>query len=251
MARALAKMTAGIDQIKSIEALQLRYRSELLDLGFELYTYVHTLAHALEESSPQYFGESLVLGTTFPEEFREIYRRNGFHRTDPIIRACRNSTAPVDWEQVAQSPDLDENGKALFRYAREYGVGQGFSIPIHAPNNGLGIVSLASDMPRDQFRQVVEDYQSDIHWMTAVYHERVHQLAPARRENDETYKLSPREAECLRWTANGKTAWEVAQICEISENTVNFHLKKSMAKLGVHSKTHAVAKALSLGLTSI
>jgi len=223
----------------------------LLDLGFELYTYVHTLAHALEESSPEYFGESLVLGSTFPTEFREIYRRHGFHRTDPIIRACRQTTAPVDWELVASRDDLDESGRALFEYARQFGIGQGFSIPIHAPNGGLGIVSLASDMARDEFRSLVAAHQSDIHLMTAVFHERVHQLAPARREHDSAYHLSPREVECLRWTANGKTAWEVAQICKISENTVNFHLKNSMAKLGVHSKTHAVAKAMSLGLTSI
>jgi len=251
MARAIAKLTEGLDCIHSVDALQTRYCKELAGLGFERYTYVHSLSHALEESSPEYFGEALVLGSTFPVEFREIYRRHGFHRSDPIIEACRKSMAPVDWEEVAERDELDESGKALFEYARQYGIAQGFSIPIHGPNGGLGIVSLASDMPREEFRQLVTSHQSDIHLMTAMYHERVHQLLPVRLENESDYNLSPREAECLHWTAQGKTAWEIAQICEISQNTVNFHLKNSMAKLGVHSKTHAVAKALSLRLTSL
>lgn len=251
MARAIAKLTEGLECIDSIDDLQARYRLELAGLGFECYTYVHSLSHTLEESSPEYFGEALVLGSTFPAEFREIYRRHGFHRTDPIIDACRKSMAPVDWEEVAGRPDLSDDGKALFEYARKYGIAQGFSIPIHGPNGGLGIVSLASDMPRAEFRQLVTTHQSDIHLMTAMYHERVHQLLPVRLENQIDCNLSPREAECLRWTAQGKTAWEIAQICEISQNTVNFHLKNSMAKLGVHSKTHAVAKALSMRLTTL
>lgn len=251
MARAIAKLTEGLESFTSIDALQERYRQELAGLGFERYTYVHSLSHILEQASPEYFGESLVLGSTFPEEFREIYRRHGFHRSDPIIEACRNSMAPVDWELTAQREDLNEQGKALFRYARKFGIRHGFSIPIHGPNGGLGIVSLASDMPREDFRRLVDIHQGDIHLMTAMFHERVHQLVPVRRAQEAACHLSPREAECIRWTAQGKTAWEIAQICDISQNTVNFHLKNSMAKLGVHSKTHAVAKALSMGLTTL
>ena len=40
-------------------------------------------------------------------------------------------------------------------------------------------------------------------------------------------------------------------ILKISEATVNYHLKNAMRKLGVHSKVHAVAKTLILGLIQI
>ena len=36
-------------------------------------------------------------------------------------------------------------------------------------------------------------------------------------------KLSPRELECLKWAAAGKTAWETSIILDISEGTVKFH----------------------------
>ncbi len=62
--------------------------------------------------------------------------------------------------------------------------------------------------------------------------------------------LTDREVEILRWTADGKTAWEIGSILNISERTVNFHLQNAMGKFGVHNKTHAAAKAVSYGLLS-
>jgi LuxR family transcriptional regulator, quorum-sensing system regulator SolR len=60
--------------------------------------------------------------------------------------------------------------------------------------------------------------------------------------------LTEREVEILRWTIDGKTAWEIGQILKISERTVNFHLQNVMGKFGVHNKTHAAARAVSYGL---
>ena len=54
--------------------------------------------------------------------------------------------------------------------------------------------------------------------------------------------------EVLRWTSEGKSAWEVSVILGMSEHTVNFHLRNLMAKLDVTSKHQAVLKAMSLGL---
>jgi len=60
--------------------------------------------------------------------------------------------------------------------------------------------------------------------------------------------LSKREIEILKWTTEGKSAWAVGRILSISENTVNFHVRKLLSKLAVSSKHQAVAKARSLGL---
>lgn len=61
-------------------------------------------------------------------------------------------------------------------------------------------------------------------------------------------RLSSREAECLHWAAVGKTSWETAQILEVRERTVNFHLGNAFGKLNVNNKQAAVARALMLGL---
>ena len=56
--------------------------------------------------------------------------------------------------------------------------------------------------------------------------------------------LSPREAECLRWVADGKTDFEVGKILEISPRTVRFHINNAKTKLGVATRIQAVTKRI-------
>lgn len=60
--------------------------------------------------------------------------------------------------------------------------------------------------------------------------------------------LSLREQEILRWTGDGKTADQIAEILSLSPSTVNFHLRKAMLKLDAPNKTAAVVRAIFYGL---
>ena len=60
--------------------------------------------------------------------------------------------------------------------------------------------------------------------------------------------LTPRELETLRWTMEGKTAWEVGNVLGITERTAALHLNNASHKLGCVNKHQAVLKALRLGL---
>jgi DNA-binding CsgD family transcriptional regulator len=67
-------------------------------------------------------------------------------------------------------------------------------------------------------------------------------------ESTHSLTLSSREKQCLAWTAQGKTSWVIATLLSISENTVNFHIKNAMRKLGTNNRTLAVVKAIELNL---
>jgi len=58
------------------------------------------------------------------------------------------------------------------------------------------------------------------------------------------YRLTSQETELLRLLIEGHYKKTAAREMGISTNTVSFHLKNIYAKLQVHSKTEAVAKAL-------
>jgi DNA-binding CsgD family transcriptional regulator len=60
--------------------------------------------------------------------------------------------------------------------------------------------------------------------------------------------LGPREIECLSWTMEGKTAWEVGAILGLAEATVVSYLRNAMRKLECVNKQQAVARALRFGL---
>lgn len=61
-------------------------------------------------------------------------------------------------------------------------------------------------------------------------------------------ELSTREKQCLKWAAEGKSSWAIGVILDISENTVNFHVKNAMKKLGVSRRTVAAIEAIRMGL---
>jgi len=64
----------------------------------------------------------------------------------------------------------------------------------------------------------------------------------------EPARLTARELESLRWTMEGKTAWELGSILGISEHTAARHVNNATQKLGCVNKLQAVLKAIRLGL---
>ncbi len=63
-----------------------------------------------------------------------------------------------------------------------------------------------------------------------------------------TPQLSDRETQILRWLADGKCSKGIAAILELSEHTVNFHIKGILRKFDSPNRVQAVAQAAALGL---
>lgn len=57
-------------------------------------------------------------------------------------------------------------------------------------------------------------------------------------------RLTPREREVLSWIANGKTAWEISVILDISESTVISHLRNSRDKLETVNVVQTIVEAM-------
>jgi transcriptional regulator EpsA len=62
--------------------------------------------------------------------------------------------------------------------------------------------------------------------------------------------LTARERDVLHWMLEGKTNWEIGQICRRSEHTIKHQVERILCKLGATNRAQAVAKALSLGLVT-
>lgn len=69
--------------------------------------------------------------------------------------------------------------------------------------------------------------------------------ACARKPNTH---LSCREIEVLKYSADGKTADEIAIILSLSVSTIQFHIRGAIHKLGVNNKIAAVIRAAREGV---
>jgi DNA-binding CsgD family transcriptional regulator len=60
-------------------------------------------------------------------------------------------------------------------------------------------------------------------------------------------QLSPREVECLRWVAQGKTDYEISIILGCSHAGIRYHLTRASERLGAMNRAQAVFRAGQLG----
>ena len=60
---------------------------------------------------------------------------------------------------------------------------------------------------------------------------------------EQTFVLTPREAEVLYWLSMGKTNRDIAQLLELSSRTINKHLEQIFQKMGVDNRTSAAVSA--------
>ncbi|MBL8299705.1 MAG: hypothetical protein JNN30_15320 [Rhodanobacteraceae bacterium] len=128
------------------------------------------------------------------------------------------------------------------QYTGEFNIHGGITVPIRAPGIEWGFMSLTLG-----HRVAIEEFSPLL--LSATYFTNCLQAALARMAAESAPHapdLSVRETEVLRWSALGKTSWEISAILRISEATVNFHVKRVAAKLGVKGRRAAVARAIAL-----
>jgi DNA-binding CsgD family transcriptional regulator len=70
----------------------------------------------------------------------------------------------------------------------------------------------------------------------------------ARSSVDRSRSLTARQIEVLHWTQEGKTAWEIGQILNVTDRSVEGHLRRIYLRLNVHTRLQAVFRAQDLGL---
>lgn len=148
---------------------------------------------------------------------------------------------PFEWGLEITPWSLSDSQRQLFEEAAHFGIRYGFTIPIHQAARPVAAVTFAADQRRPTFQQCVERQKHVLQLMAIYFHAHASRKLETANSID-GIRLSPREFECLEWTAQGKSAWEIGRILGISRRTVACHLDNVKAKLGVHSNYQAVAQ---------
>lgn len=185
--------------------------------------------------------------TTYPADWVETYDKSDYLRIDPVLLETPGRNTPWVWGGAAHRRRVSDPQKKFLDEARSHGIQTGIAIPVHAAGGEFGLVSISSAEPERRFHTLLREWQHDLHLISLYYHSHVTRFIDRARQA-EAAALTLRERECLLWSALGKSSWEIGQILKLSEATVNFHAKNAMRKLGVHSRPHAVVRAIMLGL---
>ncbi len=131
-----------------------------------------------------------------------------------------------------------------------HGIGRfGFSIPISDKAGRRAILSLNSNASAEDWEDLVDAHRSE--WVDLA--DLVHQMAvfELHGASDPIPVLSPRERECLYWSALGKDYKDIALILGLSHHTTRSYIKSARTKLGCATISAAATLALKLRVIAI
>jgi len=213
--------------------------TELRSRGFDRFAYL--ILHPPEgPHDPLYIG-------SYPEDWTEHYVIRDYVNIDPVMAAATATTSPFTWQELYASHPSESRPRLMLDEAGEFGLRNGMTIPVHGPARAFATFNVATSVGPVETEELWKVHKFDLHLVALNSHEKIIKTAFAETKRSPTH-LSPRERECLLWTARGKTAWEISVVLSLSQDTVLHYLRSANEKLGVYSKTHAVVKAIITGL---
>jgi LuxR family transcriptional regulator, quorum-sensing system regulator CinR len=178
--------------------------------------------------------------TTYPAEWVARYLLKGYVAIDPIVREGMQRSLPFLWSDVEATPEAGD----MLADAVRHGLGPyGYSIPITDRARRRALLSI-NDTSRPDWPDYVASHREGWSELAHAIHRKA--LFELYGEHDPAPPLSPREIECLHWTALGKDAKAIAILLSISDHTARDYLKSARFKLNCATLSQAVTKAIKL-----
>jgi LuxR family transcriptional regulator len=97
-------------------------------------------------------------------------------------------------------------------------------------------------------RAEMQDKSIRLTWLAQITHIAMSRIVVKKLVPEASVRLSNKETAVIRWTAEGKSAAEIAEIMGLSIRTVTFHIGNVVKKLNAANKTAAAVRAAVLGL---
>jgi LuxR family transcriptional regulator, quorum-sensing system regulator BjaR1 len=217
-ARDTATALASIDEV-------------LADFGIDYFSF-----QDLPESGRPY--SDFVFCKRIPQEWFKLYNEEEYVAIDPAFRFCRRVTTPFIWADAPFDAELEPHIAQFVNRVHDFGLAHGIMIPVPRSNDRPGVVWFGGERA-----ELTRSTGPVLHLLSLYAFEQLRSLS---RGFDDRVRplLTSREREVLAWAAEGKSAWEIGEILNITKRTVEEHVQLACRKLGAGNRTHAVALAI-------
>jgi len=149
-----------------------------------------------------------------------------------------NTASAILWPS-APAPTLEVANRPEWMFYTQVSVsGPSVSTTVHRSESLHGA---RASLTRDEVPVDHDDYRDPV-------------ISPQRREDERQWgpwSLTQRELEVLQLLAEGATNGEISQRLYISPKTTKNHLAAIFQKLDVTNRTHALVRAVVMGLVTI
>jgi DNA-binding CsgD family transcriptional regulator len=183
--------------------------------------------------------ETLLADATYGSTLRNLEASSstlGDLIENAILDRLLSGNCAIIWQR--EKPVSTAKNNTLTRLDMSFGI----SVPFHNALGNHAALTLCDSVFSDIDVGVFKDLALPL--IETV-------LGAERALNIASTALSQRETHCLQWAAAGKTSIETGIILGLSPHTVNQYLTAATTKLKAVNRTHAVTKAVRLGLINL
>lgn len=204
-------------------------------MGFEYCAYGLRMTWPL--SNPK-----VLMVNNYSPVWQKRYTELGYLFIDPTVKHGQRSPQPLVWTE-----DVFSASRPLWEDARAHGLSVGWAQSSLGANGSGGMLSLARSHDMLTAKEL-DAKENQMRWLVNIAHLSLSRILTQKSIHSQSIRLTRREIEVLKWTGDGKSAQEIADILHVTKHVVNFHIKNVISKLQTTNKTAAVIKAVMLGL---
>jgi DNA-binding CsgD family transcriptional regulator len=223
----------------SVDELFELYKRAMAALGFDRIIFSLMTDHPFIDRNT---GHGIMLN--YPGDWMKFYGEKNYQVIDPVRHRVYLAPRVFTWADLPKTRLLSKGQIECLNLGDEAGLHNGIGIPLHGPRGaiaGIGAASSRGGLELDRNTLSLAQLLSLQFYTAFIEIERKPEEIPPVR-------LSDREREILKWSGNGKTTPEIADIMGVSKYAVRFHVRTAKQKLDASTTTLAVLKAFHMGL---
>lgn len=186
----------------------------------------------------------------YAKKWQGLMRTGDYALIETVMEAFFRKGNAIKWMDIGNLIPPSSPKWSIIQNSFSLGLYSGCSIIHYLPS--LPVISVHfvvrnnAPLLDDQFL-----IAQNLGFATAAHMRRLwtNDLPSKKEKSDES--LSPRQVECIKLVAQGKTSWEIARMLGISDLTVTEYLDDARKKLKLAKRVQLVLRAIDLGYFSL
>jgi LuxR family transcriptional regulator, quorum-sensing system regulator BjaR1 len=174
----------------------------------------------------------------WPKAWFERYLKLDYFHADPVANLVRQTGKSVIWSKALDQRVLPAKARKIMEEARDFGLVDGLTIPLHSTTSFGGIFSVAGA------RKSMTPQETKLLELVAERaYDRLNELEWIRHPPGLPPHITRAESECLTLCVAGKTDREIGRLTGRSPRTVQDHIRSLQRKLSAVNRAQLVAEA--------
>jgi len=246
MARQVSEFEEGLQAIEGIDGKLDHAHAAMSHLGLTALIYDYTpvaFSHDGNLITPSFFGMRDV-----PPDMADLWSSSGFYQIDPVQHLALRSPQPFVWSyrsdgRTVLNRALSDVHTPVIDYVHDARITCGMTVPIHLLRGDCATVTGIRHDAAADFDREAQEHLADFALLAHAVHAAIEPLFGESERQSRAVRLTPRERECVRFSADGLSAKEISLKIDRSAPTVTMHLNSAARKLGARNRAQLVARA--------